>query len=79
MYILDRSPELKPQQYSIVMEKKLDIVDSDKYLGLWFDEFLSLQKGTRILAQSASRTLGVVIGKFKLIGGSLFKTHTKTL
>ena len=58
-------------------EQKLDIVDSYKYLGLWFDEFLSPQKGTKMLAQSATRALGVVISKFKMIGGSLFMTYKK--
>jgi hypothetical protein len=56
---------------------KIDTVSGYKYLGLWFDEFLDFNITTRNLAASASRALGVVISKFKCVGGTNFDTYSK--
>jgi hypothetical protein len=44
-------------------------VDSYKYLGIWPDEHLTFDKSTKELADSESRALGAVYGKFISSGG----------
>ena len=55
----------------------IDTVDSYKYLGIWFDEHLDFHVSTKYLAASASRALGLVISKAKVLGGINFNTFTK--
>ena len=55
----------------------IETVSGYKYLGLWFDEFLDFNVTTSNLASSASRALGVVISKFKAVGGTNFDTYSK--
>ena len=43
----------------------LEVVDSYKYLGIYFNEYLSFSKNANILAESSGRALGGIIGKFK--------------
>lgn len=44
---------------------KLNYVDSYKYLGFYFDEYINLIKGVKFLVESAGRALGGNIGKSK--------------
>ncbi len=46
-----------------------------KYLGLWFQERLDLQYTASELAKSASRALGVIICKFKAVGGLAYGVY----
>jgi hypothetical protein len=47
----------------------IEYVESYKYLGLWFDEHMNMNKAVRELAKSASRALGALYGKFVSCGG----------
>lgn len=55
----------------------LDIVDRYTYLGIVLTEHLDFNVTARTIAQSASRALGLVIAKCKLIGGVPFNVFTK--
>ena len=55
----------------------IDKTDSYKYLGLWFDEHLRMDKVVKELAKSASRALGALIGKFISVGGMTYDVFTK--
>ena len=47
----------------------IEIVYSCKYLGLWLQEYLDLNFTSTEIAKSASRALGVIISKYKVVGG----------
>ena len=55
----------------------LEYIDSYKYLGLWFDEFLTLEKAVTELSKSASRALGALFGKFIATGGMTWNVYHK--
>ena len=46
---------------------KLEFIDKYKYLGLFLDEHMSFLHGTSVLADSASRAVGGIIGKTKIL------------
>ena len=58
-------------------QNSVDKADSYKYLGLWFDEHVRMDKAVRELAKSASRALGALIGKFISVGGMTYDVFTK--
>ena len=58
-------------------EKKLNYTKCYKYLGLYLDEHMHFTKGTTVLSESASRALGGVIGKTKMLKDIGFSTYTK--
>ena len=47
------------------------------YLGLTLTEFLDYNVTAKIIAQSASRALGLLIAKYKALGGMPFDVFTK--
>jgi hypothetical protein len=47
----------------------IEYVESYKYLGLWFEEHMNMNKAVRELVKSASRALGALYGKFVSCGG----------
>ena len=53
----------------------LDIVDKHVYLGLTFRECLEFNVTAKIVSQSAA--LGLLIAKFKALGGMPFEVLTK--
>ena len=55
----------------------LDYTNSYKYLGLWFDEHLTMDKAVKELSKSASRALGALFGKFIYAGGMTWKIYNK--
>ncbi len=55
----------------------ISIVNKYIYLGLTLDEYLDFNVTARYVAQSASRALGLLIAKFKSIGGMPFHVFTK--
>ena len=57
----------------------LDIAytSSYKYLGIWFDEHLTMDKAVKELSKSASRALGALYGKFISAGGMTHSLYTK--
>ena len=55
----------------------LNIVDGYMYLGMFVNEFLDYECTAKYVAQSASRALGFLIAKSKLIGGFPFEVFTK--
>ena len=57
--------------------KCIDVVQGYKYLGLWFDEFLDFNISTKYISASASRALGSIINKCKLVGGINYITFSK--
>ena len=56
---------------------KLEFVDSYKYLGVLFTEHLDYNLMTKMVAQSASRALGLLISKDKSFGGMPYDCFTK--
>ena len=56
---------------------KLEFVDSYKYLGVLFTEHLDYNLMTKMVAQSASRALGLLISKDKSCGGMPYDCFTK--
>ncbi len=58
-------------------DKALEIVDCYNYLGLLLTEHLNYQRMGRAVASSASRALGLLISKYKTLGGMNYHTFTK--
>ena len=56
---------------------KLEFVDSYKYLGVLFTKHLDYNLMTKMVAQSASRALGLLISKDKSFGGMPYDCFTK--
>ena len=57
--------------------ENIAIVDNYKYLGLVLNEFLDMNLTAKMVAQSASRALGLLIAKFKTLGGMPYSVFTK--
>lgn len=55
----------------------MDVVDRYTYLGVVLDEHLHYNIMAKCVAQSASRALGLLIAKCKLIGGVPYNVFTK--
>ena len=55
----------------------LGIVEQYVYLGLTLTEFLDYNVKTKMVAQSAGRALGLLIAKFKSLGGMPFDVYLK--
>ena len=58
-------------------EHIIEYSDKYKYLGLVLNEHLNLNVTAKMVAQSASRALGLVIAKCKVAGGVPYKVFTK--
>ena len=58
-------------------EFDIEKADSYKYLGIWFDQHLRMDKAVKELAKSASRALGALFGKFIDAGGMTFDVYSK--
>lgn len=72
-------PRSKPKTNFIFKCGDLDISIAEKYiyLGLTLDEFLNFNITASFVAQSASRALGLLIAKYKALGGMPYKVYTK--
>ena len=57
--------------------KAIEIVSSYKYLGLVLSEFLDFQITAKVVSQSASRALGLLISKDKAFGGMPYECFSK--
>ena len=55
----------------------VNVVDKYTYLGITLTEFLDYEVTAKIVAQSASRALGLLIAKYKSIGGMPFDVFSK--
>ena len=55
----------------------LEIVDSYRYLGVIFDEYLNFDKCAKTLSEAAGRALGSIITKFKQYKNIGYHTFTK--
>ncbi len=58
-------------------DHEIAVIDSYKYLGLILDEFLDFNITAKMVAQSASRALGLLIAKFKRMGGMPYTVFSK--
>jgi len=58
-------------------DQVIEYVNQYKYLGLVLNEFLDLDVTAKMVAQSASRALGLLIAKVKTIGGVPYDVYTK--
>ncbi len=56
---------------------ELEVVEGYTYLGLLLTEHLDYQRMGKVVASSASRALGLLISKAKVLGGMQYKTFTK--
>ncbi len=54
----------------------IDVTDSYNYLGLLFTEHLNFNLMAKAAAKSASRALGLLISKFKALGGMPFNVYS---
>ena len=57
-------------------EEKIEVTHAYKYLGIWLEEHLDMKYTAKAIAKSASRALGVIISKFKAVGGMNFEVCT---
>ena len=55
----------------------LDTVQKYRYLGLVINEHRDMNETAKVVAQSATRALGVLINKYKVHGGMPYKTYSK--
>ena len=55
----------------------INLSESYVYLGLTLTEFLDYNVTAKIIAQSAGRALGLLIAKYKALGGMSFDVFTK--
>ena len=55
----------------------INLIHQYKYLGVLFTEHLDLMQMAKIVAQSASRALGLLISKDKVFGGMTFECFTQ--
>ena len=55
----------------------IDLIHQYEYLGVLFTEHLYLMQMAKIVAQSASRVLGLLISKDKVFGGMPFECFTQ--
>lgn len=60
-----------------IEEQPIEFTDKYKYLGLFLDEHLSFLPATSVLADSASRALGGIIGKTKCLRDLGYQTYSK--
>ena len=58
-------------------EHTIDYVDKYKYLGVVFNEFLDFSVVSETLSQAASRALGALNSKFKVLKNVGFESYTK--
>ncbi len=58
-------------------DSTVDLVDQYKYLGLILTEHLDFQRMAKVVSQSASRALGLLISKDKAAGGMPFECFSK--
>ena len=56
---------------------KIELVDQNQYLGIIFDEYLTLEKCGKALSEFGGRALGFVISKFKQFKNVGYNTFTK--
>ncbi len=61
------------------VKENLNVVYSYKYLGLIFNEHLDYQITAKMVVQSASQTLGLVIAKSKAYGGMPYNCYTNCM
>ena len=68
----------KPRSNYIFLygEQPIEYVDKYKYLGLWLQEHLDMKPTVKVLAASASRALGVLMGKFYDAGGMSYQVYS---
>ena len=55
----------------------LDTVQKYRYLGLVINEHIDMSETAKVVAQSATRALGVLINKYIVHGGMPYKTYSK--
>jgi hypothetical protein len=65
------------QILSLNVDMILSYADKHKYLGIVLHEHVDFNVTERVVAQSASRALGLLIAKFKLVGGVPHSIFTK--
>ena len=54
----------------------IEMVSTHKYLGLHFNEYMDFNYMAKYVAQSANRSLGLLIAKYKATGGMPYKVYT---
>ena len=73
-----RAPSKQRTEYNFkCSSSSVDLIQKYKYLGLLFTEHLDLMQMTKIVAQSASRALGLLISKDKVFGAMPFACFTR--
>ncbi len=55
----------------------LEVVESYKYLGVIFDQYLTFAKATQTLSNAAGRALGGMICKYKTMKEMGYSTYSK--
>ena len=58
-------------------DEKLEYTDNYKYLGIMFNEYIDYNVTATFVSQAAERALGLLIVKFKSLGGMPFNVFTK--
>jgi hypothetical protein len=73
------SPMLSILYHAIVQcgDETIDYCDKYKYFGLVLDEFLDFNVTASYVIRSANRAIGLLIAKFKVLGGMPYNVYTK--
>ena len=73
-----RAPSKQSTEYNLkCSSSSVDFIHQYKYLDVLFTEHLDLVQMTKIVAQSASRALRLLISKDKVVGGMPFECFTQ--
>lgn len=73
-----RPPSVQQTDYTFTCgDDTIDKVDRYAYLGLTLSEHLDYNVMVKVVAQSASRALGLLIAKYKCLGGMPYDVFTK--
>ena len=73
-----RAPSKQSTEYNFkCSSSSVDLIHQHKHLDVLFTEHLDLVQMAKIVAQSASRALGLLISKDKVVGGMPFECFTQ--
>ena len=73
-----RNPSRQKTQFKFICSNnELDSVDKYRYLGLILNDTLDYNVTAKYVAQSATRALGLLISKFKAMGGMPYEVFSK--
>ena len=77
MYTFDERQTPRTDYQFLYGDEALSFVEQHKYLGLVLNEHSDINVAVKMVAQSASRALGLLIAKYKSMGGMKYRVYSK--